>query len=86
MIKCQMFRNDLQIFSKFEHQFNFVASPNRQIVIYFFNRNVYLASCMTIKEILIPGKIDQCTMDVPFIIGKVKFLVYLVIWSIYSIC
>ena len=86
MIKCEMFRNDLQIFSKFEHQFNFVASPNRQIVIYFFNRNVCLASCMTIKEILIPGKIDQCTMDVPFIIGKVNFLVYLVIWSINSIC
>jgi hypothetical protein len=86
MIKCEMFRNDLQIFSKFEHQFNFVASPNRQIVIYFFNRNVYLASCMTIKEILIPEKIDQCTMDVPFIIGKVNFLVYLVIWSINSIC
>jgi hypothetical protein len=54
MIKCEMFRYDLQIFSKFEDQFNFVASPYRQIVIYSFNRNVYYASCMTIKEILIP--------------------------------
>jgi hypothetical protein len=35
-----MFRNDLQIFSKFEDQFNFLTSPNRQIVIKFFNRNV----------------------------------------------
>jgi hypothetical protein len=56
MIKCEMFRNDLQIFSKFEDQFNFLAPPNRQIVIYSFNRNVYLATCITIKEILIPEK------------------------------
>ena len=41
MIKCEMFRNDLQIFSKCEDQFNFVDSPNGQIVIYSFNRNVY---------------------------------------------
>jgi hypothetical protein len=63
MNTCEMFRNDLQIFSKIEDHFNFVDSPNGQIVIYCFNRNVYLASCSTIKEILIPEKIDQCTMD-----------------------
>jgi hypothetical protein len=32
---------------------------------------------MTIKEILIPGKIDQCTMDVPFIISRENIIVFL---------
>ena len=33
MIKCEMFKNDLQIFSKFDDQFNFADSTNGQIII-----------------------------------------------------
>ena len=39
-----MFKNDLQIFSKFDDQFNFADSTNGQIIIYSLYRNVYLAS------------------------------------------
>ncbi len=43
-----MFRNDLQIFSKCEDQFNFVDSPNGQIVIY--------STEMYIKHLVLPSK------------------------------
>jgi hypothetical protein len=53
---------------KFEDHFNFVDSPLGQIVIYYSNSNLYLASCLTIKELIIPEKVDKCTEDIPVII------------------
>jgi hypothetical protein len=53
---------------KFEDQFNFVDSPLGQIVIYNSNSNLYLASCLTIKELFIPERVDKCTEDIPVII------------------
>ena len=52
-IKCEIFKNDLQVFSKFEDQFNFAEWPDGQIVIYSSNRIINLASCMSVKEISI---------------------------------
>jgi hypothetical protein len=67
-LSCEIFKNDLQICLKFEDQFNFVDSPLGQIVIYNSNSNLYLASCLTIKELFIPERVDKCTEDIPVII------------------
>ena len=77
MIKCEMFKNDLQIFSKFDDQFNFADSTNGQIIIYSLYRNVYLASCTSIEEVSIPEKVDECTKDIPVLVSADDKIVYL---------
>ena len=72
-----MFKNDLQMYSKFEDQFNFIDSPAFKIVIYNSNSNLYLANCKTIKGIKVPGKVDKCSQDLPVITADENKIVYL---------
>ena len=68
MLKCEIFKNELNFLSKLEDQFNFVQSPNGNMVVYSLSRYLYVASCDVIKEVKIPEKVNRCTRDLPVII------------------
>jgi hypothetical protein len=48
--------------------YQFVDLTLGQIVVYNSNSNLYLASCLTIKELIIPEKVDKWTEDIPVIV------------------
>ena len=72
MLKCEIFKNDLQVILKFEDQFNFLNAPNETLVVYSLNRILFLASCVKINELRIPEKVNRCTRDIPVIVSSVN--------------
>ena len=62
MLKYEIFKNKLHFISKLEDQFNFVQSPNGNMVVYSLSRYLYVASCDVIKEVKIPEKVNHYTV------------------------
>ena len=79
MLKCEIFKMNMNIFTKNDDQYNFVKSPNGNIVVYSLNRVLYVSSCITIEEFKIPEKVNKCTRDLPVIIleNQTSSIVYL---------
>lgn len=64
-IKCSIFRNQLQILSKYEDEYNRFSSETGDFVIYSSQGELYSTNCTNVDGIVIPKSVDTCTKDLP---------------------
>ena len=78
-IKQNDIANALNIFKKFDDEFNFIQLLNNKFVVYSENGELFTTICEQLNEIFIPKSFSDCTIDLPvyFMIGNKKQVLYM---------